>query len=217
MEYRNVAFGYVPQAGYLRLQWNPEGGIRGTRIFTGQTIDLCAGCDFPIPHEAEPEDLFIALAACNEYRLFGEGRTEGWYETLWGDDSMYRRARDGHGLAITSDGLLRVLTTAAKWGRIRVEVERLRGPQFWQARMWVLHPEEDQEPELGPVIVDAGDVRTMLRAARHLMPVGGQNADQLDGLMSSDAGQVARVLEDLYMSDADTILSLAIFGSYTVG
>ncbi|GGP71959.1 hypothetical protein [Streptomyces melanogenes] len=213
-----MAFGYVPQAGYVRLQWNPEGGIRATRVFTGQTMDLCARCDFPIPHEAEPEHLFMALATCNKHSLFGAPSAWDRYDALWGDESMHRRARHGHGLGITSDDLLRVLETAAKWGRIRVEVEHLQGPQVWQARMWVRHPDEDQEAELGPVVVDAGDVRTMLRAADYLMPKDSYAAGELIDLMQLDADRITQFIdEELHPAQADAILCLAIFGGDLYG
>ncbi|GAA0579548.1 hypothetical protein [Streptomyces crystallinus] len=213
MEYRNVAFGYVPQAGYVRLEWSYEGGIRATRVFTGQTMVLCRECDFAIPQDAEPQALFHALAYCNEHSLFGEPATWSHYEALWGDESMHRRARHPHGMGISSDGLLRVLQAAAKLGRIRVEVERLQGPRVWQARMWVRHPDEHQEAELGPVQVDAGDVRTMLRAASYLMPKNGYAEAELSSLMSPNPGYAA---QELYMDDADVILCLAMFGHVDV-
>ncbi|MFJ4474818.1 hypothetical protein [Streptomyces xanthochromogenes] len=212
MEYRNVAFGYVPQAGYTRLQWNYEGDIKGTRMFTGQTMDL-GGKDYgPIPVDAEPQVLFEALAAYNGHELFGEPPTWCLYEALWGDDSMHRRARHDHGLGISSDGLLTVLQKACSWDRIEIAVEHLQAPAAWQAGMHV--PDPCREGEwFDPVLVQAGDVRTMLRAADYLIPEDSTVADVVVDLLQPDKARVAKFIEhDLTPLQAEAILEWAIFG-----
>ncbi|MFI6685394.1 hypothetical protein [Streptomyces sp. NPDC050485] len=213
MEYRNVAFGYVPQAGYVRLEWNCEGDIKATRMFTGQTMDLCGEAHGPIPEEATPQALFEALAACNGHALFGEPATWSRYEALWGDDSMHRRARHGHGMGITSDSLLKVLQKAASWDRIEIAVEQLQAPAAWQAGMHVPKPHVDGE-WFEPVLVDAGDVRTMLRTADYLMPEDSLVAGVVVDLLQTDGARVAKFIEhDLTPYEAEATLEWAIFGS----
>ncbi|MFJ8384758.1 hypothetical protein ACIQ9Q_09635 [Streptomyces sp. NPDC094438] len=213
MEYRNVAFGYVPQAGYVRLEWAPNGDIKATRMFTGQTMDLCGLAHGSIPEDAEPQALFEALASDNEHSLFGEPATWSRYEALWGDDSMHRRARHGNGMGITSDSLLKVLQKAASWDRIEIAVEHLEAPAAWQAGMHVPNPHREGE-WFDPVLVDAGDLRTMLRTADYLIPADSVVAGAVVDLLQADGARVAKFIEhDLAPYEAEFILEWAIFGS----
>ncbi|MEF3112399.1 hypothetical protein [Streptomyces chrestomyceticus] len=214
MEYRDIAYGYVSALGFIQLQWDPAGRVRATQVFTGETAVTCEGCDEPIPDDAEPDEVLRRLARCHDQKLFGVW--DWWVFATWGTDSMYRRARHGADLRLTADELLAVLLLAARHDSVRLDVRHYEGPRAWDAQLWTARPDSPTS-WFGPVAVDAGLARTLLRAAEHLMPSGtatatASTAELLGYLLSTDRETVAYGLDNLSESDAYEIFCFGVLG-----
>ncbi|AYV29621.1 hypothetical protein ACFWNE_06780 [Streptomyces goshikiensis] len=212
MHYDNLAYGYVPRAGFVRLEWNVDGRVKATRAFTGESMTRCLQHQEPIPPDTGPDELLARLAVCNDHLLFGRTVIYDPDEVTWGDDSMQRRARHGGDMGITSDDLLRLLQHAALLGRFRIDVTFYEAPAYWAARLWTAAPEGEGE-FLGPVSIDAGDVRSMLRTADHLMRGYTRAESALVDLMQKDADRVTQFIDEgLEPEDAEAIMQFAVFG-----
>ncbi|MEU7149744.1 hypothetical protein AB0B15_17170 [Streptomyces sp. NPDC045456] len=209
MEYRDVAYGYVSALGFIQLQWDPAGRVRAIQVFTGETAVTCEGCNVPIPDDAEPDEVLRRLAQCHDQRLFGVW--DWWADATWGTDSMYRRARHGADLRLTAGELLDVLMLAARHDGVRLDVRHYEGPRAWDAQLWTARP-DDPTSWFGPVTVDAGQARTLLRAAEHLMPSEGATAETLGFLMSEDREEAAYGLDNLSEGQAYEIFCFGAFG-----
>ncbi|WP_030372874.1 hypothetical protein [Streptomyces rimosus] len=212
MKYQNVAFGYVLHAGLLRLEWSNEGSVRATRVFTGQTTENCQACREGAwwgPHDADPQALLEALVYCNDGDLFGQAVELEPEHCIWGTESMYRRARHGGDLGLGPDGLLELLCRGSLWYWWQIKVENLEGPTYWQAELRAEGPRWDW---LGPVTVDAGDVRLMLRTASALMPADCRAASAVVDLMQLSKQRTAAIVRELDHDHADLILQYAVFG-----
>lgn len=210
MDYRDVAYGYVSGLGFVQLQWNPDGRVKATQVFTAEIAESCEKCDEPIPDgDADPDEVLRRLARCHDQLLFGH--CDWWVYACWGTDSMYRRARHGADLRLTADELLAVLLGAARSDAWRLDVRYYEAPCAWDAYLWAAQPGSTTD-WFGPVLVDAGHVRTMLRAADHLMPPSREGAELLARLLSNERAAAFEAVENLTPDVADRILRYAAFG-----
>ncbi|MFE7313833.1 hypothetical protein ACFU7T_12100 [Streptomyces sp. NPDC057555] len=138
--------------------------------------------------------------------LFGE--QDGLDFATWGTDSMYRHARHGADMRLTDDELLAVLLTAVRSRAWCVQVFHHLGPATWEATLWPAVPAWGGYA----VKVDAGQVRTMLRTADHLMPPACEGAEVLRHLLSSDRAVASEAVEQLTPRMADRIMRYAAYG-----
>ncbi|MFE7113957.1 hypothetical protein ACFU99_00810 [Streptomyces sp. NPDC057654] len=213
MDYRNVAYGHVPQLGFIELRWNPGGGIRVAQAYTRERVELCDSCaQTPVRPDATPGEILGIAAYCGDGVLFGIRIEDIDKAAIWGPESFYRRARNWEDMGISAAGLLAVLHRAAwsPWWRVEA-VPFEKGSANWMARLSMADPLTFRE-FLGPVNVDAGAVRSMLRTAQHLMPEDCPARGVLDALMTDDPTLAAKALRLLSTRDADMILQYAAFG-----
>ncbi|MCZ4097298.1 MULTISPECIES: hypothetical protein [unclassified Streptomyces] len=211
-DYCNVAYAYVPQLGFTRLQWNGNGGAKVSRVFTGQSEQLCDGCrTIPLVQDIDLTELVRSVGYCCDHQLFGVMVDLDVTDIQWVPESVYHRSRHGQDLNLSPYDLLALLYMGTKWDRWNLEVASYEAPMWWRATLSVRNPFDDEQ-WLEPVVIDAGHVRTMLRTAESLMPIDVPAAELLRALMSADHRGVGDAMRAVRPSSADLILQYAIFG-----
>lgn len=220
--YRNVAYGFVPSIGTARVEWSPERGAQLTRVFTDEVV-ICAPDEVPEsdgdPDDPElPDRVLKAIVLSEGFSITGDAFFDGPATATWIDEPGYHYARGNRDIRLSDAQLLRFLSEAADqpWWRCRVEIheDAARG---WYALLRALNPDDDREWLIGHV-VEAGDVRTILRAAEHLMPADAEASLSLRLLLSDDSKEARYALQSLQGTyHADTILQYGVFGRRALG
>ncbi|MFK0295456.1 hypothetical protein ACIQU6_33995 [Streptomyces sp. NPDC090442] len=111
-------------------------------------------------------------------------------------------------MRLTDDELLAVLLIAVRSRTWCIHLIHHVAPVAWEANVWPARPARGMRV----VKLDAGQVRTMLRTADHLMPPESEGAEVVGRLLNNDRATASEAVEQLTPQIADRVMRYAAYG-----